>query len=383
MSLIFKENGLIVFDPTYIPEKIPHRESQFNTIIESLENGIKYNVFSIPIIYGFSGTGKTTVVKKALIYLKEKYSREILTCYINAATTSKSYIAIQKMIENVTPVPYRGLSADEMIHKLYEVLDIRNVKYIVAIDDADELIRRERGKIIDILSRIEEMYGRRLIYPVFILRDISVINGLAPYIRSKLGGPKIKFEPYNKTELIDISMERIQKGFKDNAISNNAIDACAYAVEKYFYGNARELINLLYKAGKIAEYLGHSRITTEIIRHALYDSFTKFQKFYYGENNINELKVLWILSKLLSKNIDKYKIFIRKNSKDLEAIKNIYKDIFKEEISEDSIIDIFNTITKREDSIICRDGDAFVLLASPAKVLSEKLSVILMRSTYY
>ena len=73
MSLIFEENGLIVCDPTYIPENIPHRESQFNTIIESLENGIKYNVFSIPIIYGFSGTGKTTVVKKALIYLKDMY----------------------------------------------------------------------------------------------------------------------------------------------------------------------------------------------------------------------------------------------------------------------------------------------------------------------
>jgi len=102
-----------------------------------------------------------------------------------------------------------GKSQDEIIDRLYNVLKMRDQRYLVALDDSDDLIRRDGGKIIELLTRIEEEYGERLIYPIIIVRNMAPIYSLSNHIRSKIDGPKIEFKPYNWRELIDIIEERI------------------------------------------------------------------------------------------------------------------------------------------------------------------------------
>jgi len=147
---------------------------------------------------------------------------------------------------------------------------MRNIRYIVALDDSDELIRKEEGRIIEILTRIEEEYNARLIYPIIVLRDLYPILGLSSHIKSKIGGLTLEFKPYNWRELKDIVQERIELGLRPGSISANSVELAAYISDYIYGGNAREMINLIFRGGVIAESHHDSKVICEHIRQAFY-----------------------------------------------------------------------------------------------------------------
>ncbi|RLG61998.1 hypothetical protein DRN87_00935, partial [Candidatus Geothermarchaeota archaeon] len=253
MMSVFKEDGWKYFDISYLPKKMPHREKEKNEIVDIFKLGLDKNVFKIPVIYGPSGTGKTTVIHKVFKELKELYDGLIETYVLNSLTAAKTYVAITRIASHLIPIPHRGLSQDEIIDRLYNVLKMRDQRYLVALDDSDDLIRRDGGKIIELLTRIEEEYGERLIYPIIIVRNMAPIYSLSDHIKSKIDGPKIEFRPYNWRELIDIIEERIELGLKEDAISENAVKVSAYISDEIFNGSAREMINLIYNSGLVAD----------------------------------------------------------------------------------------------------------------------------------
>ena len=371
MTRIFKENGQAVFDPSYMPEALPHREKQYTLLKESIFDEINEKEFGIPILFGDSGTGKTTVLKKIIEEIKNEKFMRLGAKYINATTYSTSYTALREIASEIISVPERGYGADEIILKLYNRLDIEEMRYIVGIDDADELIRRERGKIIDILARIEESYNKRLIYPIIVLRKINILNGLPHHITSKLGGIRIEFSPYNKSQLKDILYERIKKGIVENGITENAIEAATFATEKIFIGNARELMYMIPKAGKIAENSGENRILTEYIRRAIYEmytqrtqitAFSKYKEEYY--------KILWAISRVLKEKKDVYKL----DTNILKEVYEIYKRNFMDDLTYDKLTEDILDLSKTTHDIISQDHGVLVFMSYPAEKLYESLT---------
>lgn len=371
MSKIFREQGQAVFDPSYLPKLLPHRQEQYNMLKETLIDEINGKEFAIPILFGSSGTGKTTILRKVLNNIEQELSGNIECEHINATTLSKTYTAIQRISSKIISVPERGYGMDEIILKLYDRLDIQELKYIIGIDDADELIRREHGKIIDILTRVEESYNKRLIYPVIVLRNINILRGLSPHITSKLGGVKIEFLPYNKKQLKDILSERIKYGLIENTISKNAVDAAAFATEKIFVGNARELMNIMLKAGKTAEAMNGEKIVAEHIRYALYDIYTKTAETYFSKHVEEKYyKVLWAISKVISGKIDTYRL----DTNILQEAYEVYKRNFISDLPYESFAEVILKLSKTSHGIISQDYGNLVFLTYPAKKLYEVLT---------
>jgi|GEM_PF-1377906 cell division control protein 6 len=373
MTRIFREGGERVFDPKYLPKALPHREKQLDILKKVVSEGLDGSHYSIPVLYGESGTGKTSTLRKVLTEIKEEREDNIDFRVVNATTHSRTYVAIQYIAKKIVPIPERGLGIDEIITKLYDRLDIEELKYIVAIDDGDELIRRDRGKILEILTRIEEGYERRLIYPILVLRKMEILSALPPHITSKVGGPRIEFPPYDKRQFKDILKERIELGFNEDVITQNAVEAATYAAEKIFLGNARELLNIVFKAGKKAEYEGDLTVTSEHIRNAIYEIYSKTMKPDIVSDKKKErivYRVLWTLTKLIHDQPDIYWL----TEDILNAGFDLYMRNFMEKISYDEYIETIEEIAVGRSRIITYDGGQLVFLSYPAKKLYEDLT---------
>jgi len=277
MGRMFREGGERYFSLEYLPEKTPYREKHIKELYTYLISEIKTGSFRPPILLGPSGTGKTTVVNKTLQLINDKIEG-ILTRNFNMMLVNSSYSAIRSICSFVTPVPERGLSLNEIIEKLYGTLEMEDSIYVIGLDDVDELLRKERGRILEILTRINEDYGAYRVFPIVVVRSIKPVYALPDHIRSKIGGLTLNFEPYRASELIDIVKERIGKGLRENSISRNAIEAAALISEEIYGGNAREMINLIYKSALYCERKDLNIINVEIIRKVFFHEYYKHIK---------------------------------------------------------------------------------------------------------
>lgn len=381
MSKIFREGGERVFDPSYLPHDLPHREYQLNQISETLIEGVINGHYAVPILYGDTGTGKTTTLRKALLKIKEEIGDiRVESIVLNATTHRTAYTVIRRIASKIIPIPERGYGIDEIILKLCDRLDIEELSYIVAIDDSDELIRVERGKILDILTRIDETYDRRLIFPIIVVRKIEILNILPQHIKSKLGGYRIEFKPYDKEQLKDILKERIVLGLDEKRITENAIKLSTLATEKIFGGNARELLNMIYKSGKTVEYEGGEAIKAEHVRQSIYDSYLKSIKPKLSIDRNKEIeyyKIIWPFTYIAYHNNDVYDL-----SENLikEAYEIYQKSFMHEKIDYIRFRKLIEELVLTNTNIFSKDDDSIVFFTYPAKTLYEGLRNILFSS---
>ncbi len=317
MQHIFRENGEIYFSLEYLPEETPHREEQINILKNYIIRGLRNKAYRPPIILGPSGTGKTTVIKKVLYEIRMEYEN-IEAENFNMMVVSSTYSAIRTICSYITPIPERGLSIGEIIERLYSTLEMRNLYFFVGLDDSDELLRRDKGKILEILTRLNEQFGEYRVYPIVVVRDIKPIYVLPDHIRSKLGGIMLRFNPYNYKQLIDISRERIRKGFRDDVISENAVKNAALITEIKFGGNAREMITLLYNAGVRAEAIRQYKITSDLIRQVF------FEGYYTHIIGITDKKDLIELLNVIIKELDEDEYEL-----DNDVLRRIYSEYRK------------------------------------------------------
>ncbi len=374
MSKIFKEGGENKFTTSYIPDALPHREEQIEQLVNIISEGIELDAFMIPVLYGETGTGKTTTVIHVLNIINKKYMDKVKVRRINATTHSRSYLAVKALAQDIVPVPDRGLSIEEVLNRLYDKLDIQDTYYVFAIDDADELVRREKGRILELLTRIEENYDRRLLFPIVVVRNIKYIDALPRHITSKLGGMRIHFPSYNKNQLKDILKERIEKGIKEGGITQNAIECATFNTEKLVGGNARELLHTILKAGKIAEKSDDPSINAEHVRQAVFETYssTLSSGLTLSKEKDRNMRILWALYKAIQGKPDTYYI----DDEILEKTFEIYSSTFHlEDLSKSDLPDILLDMAIYESqNLITLDNGKLTIAHYPVNTVYNKLT---------
>lgn len=221
---VFKDERYL--QPDYLPEVLPHRENEISEIASALQSasrgGKPENIF----IFGGSGTGKTCTVKYVLGQLKE-YSGSALPIYINCwqngtrlSIVNKIALALNEMI------PRRGISYDEAMERIVEVVKKEEKIPIVVLDEVDRLLANgEEGVLYD-LSRAYEVYS----IPVGIICVSNREDTLAfldRRIKSSLSAREMTFRAYSKQQLVDILKERVKYALLAGACDETVIDKCA------------------------------------------------------------------------------------------------------------------------------------------------------------
>jgi len=263
---IFKDERVLM--PDYLPEVMPHREEQIKEIAYSLRGAAEGKRSENMLIIGSSGTGKTSSVKYVFKQLQE-YSQRVVPIYINCWEFSTRHSILSNIAYSLGEfIPRRGISTDEIIERIAEVLKKEKKTLVIALDEVDRLFasQYEEEKVLYDLARGKELFSVDL-GVVAITNSNEFLVKLDQRIRSSLVQKQLLFKQYSPIELKDILKSRAKLAFYPECLSDEVIPLCAARAAKH-NGDARLAINLLWKAGKIAERENAEKVVEEHVRKA-------------------------------------------------------------------------------------------------------------------
>jgi cell division control protein 6 len=266
---LFKDREVLRHD--YLPDKLPHRESQIRLLGGAIAPVLKDARCSNIFIYGKTGTGKTAVTKYVLSHLEAKakeYGASVRFCYVNCRMIGTEYRIFASLSQSIgLSVPFTGLSVGEVFDRFRASLDGSRTLFIVVLDEVDSLIKDRGDGLLYELTRINETLRNSRVSLIGISNDLRLKEFLDPRVFSSLSEEEMIFRPYDASELHNILLERSKLSFNEGSLSEAALNVCS-ALAAAEHGDARRALDLLRVAGEVAERKGAATITEEHVKEA-------------------------------------------------------------------------------------------------------------------
>ena len=259
-----------VLRPTYVPKQLPHRDEQIKALANILSAALKGETPSNILIYGKTGTGKTSTVKYVSQELEAMAPRTGSKCsllYINSEVFDTQYriFAYLARVFNKR-VPMIGWPTDMVYSEFKSGVDTEERCVIVVLDEVDKLASKGEEALYN-LTRINSELNNARVSLIGISNDLTFTDLLDPRVKSSMGEEEIIFSPYNAEQLKDILYARAAKAFNASVLAEAVIPLCA-ALAAAEHGDARRALDLLRVSGEIAERSGAQSVCEEHVRLA-------------------------------------------------------------------------------------------------------------------
>jgi cell division control protein 6 len=342
-----------VLRPEFIPNQLPHRDLQLRQIAAIVANTLKNSTPSNIFLFGKTGTGKTAVIRHVNQQLNYQCGcngiKEPVWIYLNCQQVNTGYRVLAKISQILDPqdsVPISGWPLDVVFDKVITKLDkvVSSSICFLVLDEIDILVNncsRNNDGILYNLVRLNERLHLAHINIIGISNVLNFKNQLDPRVLSSLGEEEIIFPAYDATELRDILQQRAELAFAPNVLDNEVIPLCAALAAKE-HGDARKALDLLRKAGELAERRSSPKVTEEYVILAQ-DDMERDKMKEYIDSLPEQLKVI-----LLS-------IYLMQKSK--PNIEIITGDIYNCYLEIQSLIPGLNQLTQRRVSELIRELD--------------------------
>jgi cell division control protein 6 len=264
---IFKKNNREILRPSYIPDVLPHRQEEINSLASVLVTALKGERPSNILIFGKTGTGKTACVKYIGNEIKKADgdNSKVTFIYMNCEIVDTPYGVMQNIgnqfIQNFTQrIPFTGLSIMQVYNLLRDKLDEQNQVIVIALDEIDKLVYKSGDDVLYYLSKINDDLKNARVSIIGISNDLLFTDMLDSRVRSRMEGEKMVFPPYNAEQLKDILNQRALLSFDDGVLEPAVIPLCA-ALAAQEHGDARRALDLLRIAAEIAERENCDKVT--------------------------------------------------------------------------------------------------------------------------
>ncbi len=236
---------LSYFEPSYIPERIIHRDEEIDVIMKNLALIFKKITPKNMFIFGKTGTGKTAVIKFLGRAMMNSKNEKINFVYMNCQINDNSYSLLYTLGRSAgAEIPVTGWSMDRLFNSVKDSVEKFSGYFIVVMDEIDRYIKKNGDDILySILLMNSEMQNSRIIL-IGITNDVTIIDHLDPRVKSRLNEEKVVFPPYNQFEIYDILKDRIEMAKMAGYITDSAIRYIS-AIAAQENGDARKAIDLL------------------------------------------------------------------------------------------------------------------------------------------
>jgi cell division control protein 6 len=267
---VLKDPAKLSFD--YIPERLVHRERQLDKLWMLFRPVLEAGTSQTAFLIGNVGTGKTATSKRFCLDLVKEARTEGKTLdfiVVNCRQRSTESAVLLRLVNHFDErFPDRGFSTAEMLRTLHKHLEKEKLHLVVVLDEADVLLRKGVGDLIYHLSRFdEEKVGGKASMSLMMISQKYLLDMLDPASRSTFRRANvIQFDRYSGSELRDIVADRVALAFYPGAVPEECIDLIADASSEW--GDARFAIEILEKAGMLAEEEGRPRVSAENVRTA-------------------------------------------------------------------------------------------------------------------
>ena len=250
-----------VLEEEYDPETILEREAEIDEYKDALKDVLFGRNPSNVMLYGKAGVGKTAVTKYVLDELQEatRNRKEADTLHVHRHNCNDDTVfsAIRSLVNQLLPetakrFPKKGLSTADALEELYAQLDRVGGTHLVVLDEIDHLEHAD-----DLLyelprARANGHLDDAKIGVIGISNNYTFRNQLSSKVKDTLREEEISFSTYDANELRTILYDRAEKALVDDAYTDGAVGKAA-GLAAQDTGSARQAIDLLRKAGEIAE----------------------------------------------------------------------------------------------------------------------------------
>lgn len=262
-----------VLGEEYTPERILEREDEIDEYVMSLTPAIDNNDPDNMMVYGPTGVGKTAVTRFSLRKLNEMCEDADVNLEIvwQNCNYESVYNCFTNLVNTIRPpdeqIPESGIGTDDVMEAMYESFEELGDVVILVLDEIDHLD--------DIDSTLYDLTRARSIghLDTAKLGLIGISNNykfrdvLSQKTKDTLQENEIDFAPYDATQLTTILQDRVTDAFQDDVISEAELRYCAAQTAKDT-GNARQALDILKIAGKLARKKNADSITNDHIEEA-------------------------------------------------------------------------------------------------------------------
>ena len=273
---VFKDQRTLSFD--YVPQKLVHREAQMKKLAMLYKSVVESNLSQNAVLTGSVGTGKTAAAKRFCMDLKdfaEKQQKAVDWVLVNCRQRTSESSAVLHIVNHFQPnFPDRGFSITEMLRILRKDLEKRKVHLVIVLDEADMLLKKAGSDIIYKLTRFgeEKVEGKELVSLILISQknvfDMLDASSTSTFKRTNV----VEFGKYSLEELRDIVKSRTMLALNDGAIEDDSINLIAEVSSEW--GDARFAIEILEKAGMLADEESAGKISVEHVRGAKAEAYS-------------------------------------------------------------------------------------------------------------
>ncbi|MFH1179122.1 MAG: AAA family ATPase [Candidatus Bathyarchaeota archaeon] len=258
----------------HIPDKLLHRDAELQRLRSLFDQMVTtpYEMSQKAVILGSVGSGKTVLANTYGKELKEKANRKRVNLHyihVNCRQRRGSlFMVLSQIVTRIKPdFPERGYSANELLDILRQILNEENAQVLLVLDEVDALIENEVSDALYYLTRFHETTPDepRRLNLICISKDAEVFRKLDRSTLSSLQQNIIRMPDYNKYQLADILIYRMERAFRKDAVPLEIIDFISEVAEKE-NGDARYAISLLHGAGNGADNDGARQIKPEHVR---------------------------------------------------------------------------------------------------------------------
>jgi len=339
-SKIYKNEQALSME--FLPDFLPHRETHIQQIANNLNPLTKGRKPQNTFIFGAPGIGKTCVTRFVFRELENFAGEKVDTVFINTWDYNTATALLAKIaVELGYPLARRGLSKDEIIEKLVELLKRKNKSLIIGLDEVDQIVKKDESALYDLL-RINQ-YVNSPVGLVMISNYEDIFANVEPRIRSSLDAEEIKFKSYSLEEMKSILKKRCEDAFRPGVVQEGVVLLCAnHAVNRG--GDVRVGLECLRKAAKVCEEEGGSKVTVEHVKKILLG--VKSVKVQIMQDRLEgvDKNIVELLSK------EKEIIFSKLNSKYNKSYEQLSDTSLKQHINYLESIDLIRTREERKGS---------------------------------
>ena len=252
-------------------------------------------------------SGKKMLAKKLGDSLQKKgalYGNLVKMLHVNCRIDRTLQAVMVKALRSLgQSYPSRGYSFEELLSALVEDLRSNHVHLVIAFDEVDSLITSDPSALYTITRLRETAQGRQVFSSLLISKTTDYLKAVDLSTLSSVQWNEVKLEPYVSEELMDIITSR-GEAFNDGCLDESSMQLAADIASQY--GDARYALDLVYRAGKLADASESLRVLPEHIRSAKASLPPQFSKEELSYLTRHQKLILMSVSTLLKKGDSNY-----------------------------------------------------------------------------